>query len=187
LTERYARAFTYTSAIHGPHFRATSASIADLIAVSVLTLDAGGDEDVAIAALLHDVVATCGGQLRISDIRQRFGDRVADIVQGCGAASDDVDLLLITAAQEQRAAYVERLHECAPDVLLVRTALAVHTAGRLVTELHRNQGRVPTGQTVASFEDHLRAARLRGVSDELTIPLGLAVAELRRWSVGPPQ
>ena len=37
----------------------------------------------AIAALLHDAVEDQGGEPRLSDIRNRFGDRVADIVRSC--------------------------------------------------------------------------------------------------------
>jgi len=37
----------------------------------------------AIAALLHDAVEDQGGEPRLSDMRNRFGDRVADIVCAC--------------------------------------------------------------------------------------------------------
>jgi (p)ppGpp synthase/HD superfamily hydrolase len=38
---------------------------------------------VAIAGLLNDAVEDQGGETRLSDIRNRFGDRVADIVRSC--------------------------------------------------------------------------------------------------------
>jgi hypothetical protein len=43
----------------------------------------GADEDEAIAALLHDAAEDRGGLERLADIRERFGDRVADIVAAC--------------------------------------------------------------------------------------------------------
>ena len=46
-------------------------------------LEAGGDEDMAIAALLHDVVEDCGGMPRLREVRKKFGTRVAKIVEGC--------------------------------------------------------------------------------------------------------
>jgi (p)ppGpp synthase/HD superfamily hydrolase len=39
--------------------------------------------EMAIAALLHDAVEDQGGPPRLSDIRNRFEDRVADIVRSC--------------------------------------------------------------------------------------------------------
>lgn len=46
-------------------------------------LEFGGDEDMAIAALLHDVVEDCGGESMLKQVRRRFGSRVAKIVDGC--------------------------------------------------------------------------------------------------------
>ena len=57
--------------------------LSHLIAVASLVLEAGGDEDMAMAALLHDVVEDCGGMPRLREIRRLFGPRVARIVEGC--------------------------------------------------------------------------------------------------------
>src|SRR4029077_11599526 len=54
-----------------------------LLAVASLVIDAGGDEDEAIAALLHDAAEDQGGERRLEDIRTRFDKRVAGIVQAC--------------------------------------------------------------------------------------------------------
>jgi len=43
--------------------------------VAALVLEAGGNEDEAIAALLHDAVEDQGGIPTRNQIRQRFGDR----------------------------------------------------------------------------------------------------------------
>jgi hypothetical protein len=51
--------------------------------VASLVLEFGGDEDLAIAALLHDVVEDCGGAPMLKEVRRRFGSRVAKIVDGC--------------------------------------------------------------------------------------------------------
>jgi (p)ppGpp synthase/HD superfamily hydrolase len=48
---------------------------------------AGEIEDLAIAALLHDVAEDTGGEAKIADIRAMFGARVADVVH---AASDSL-------------------------------------------------------------------------------------------------
>ena len=53
------------------------------MAVLALVLEAGGDEDLAIAALLHDAVEDQGGQPTLQTIRRMFGDRVATVVMEC--------------------------------------------------------------------------------------------------------
>ena len=40
--------------------------------VASLVLEAGGDEDLAIAALLHDVVEDCGGAPMLREVRRKF-------------------------------------------------------------------------------------------------------------------
>ncbi len=50
----------------------------------------------AIAGLLHDAVEDQGGESRLADIRNRFGDRVADIVRACS------DSVANTAAGQEK-------------------------------------------------------------------------------------
>jgi (p)ppGpp synthase/HD superfamily hydrolase len=54
--------------------------ISHLMAVCAIVLENGGDEDLAIAALLHDAVEDQGGRPVLATIRQLFGERVAWIV-----------------------------------------------------------------------------------------------------------
>lgn len=51
--------------------------------VASLVLEDGGDEDEAVAALLHDAVEDQGGKATLGRIRQLFGDRAARIVEAC--------------------------------------------------------------------------------------------------------
>ena len=46
-------------------------------------IEYGGDEEMAIAALIHDAVEDQGGLPRLHEIRKKFGKRVARIVDGC--------------------------------------------------------------------------------------------------------
>ncbi len=62
--------------------------IAHLKSVAALVLEHGGDEGEAIAALLHDGPEDQVGQETLDEIREAFGDRVADIVEGCSDESD---------------------------------------------------------------------------------------------------
>jgi (p)ppGpp synthase/HD superfamily hydrolase len=85
LGPRLQRAFRYAAEKHYGQTRKQSAVpyLSHLMAVASLVLEAGGDEDMAIAALLHDVVEDCGGMPRLREIRKKFGPRVARIVEGC--------------------------------------------------------------------------------------------------------
>ncbi len=85
LGRRLQRAFHYAAEKHAGQTRKQSAVpyISHLMAVASLVLEAGGDEDMAIAALLHDVVEDCGGMPRLREVRKQFGRRVAKIVEGC--------------------------------------------------------------------------------------------------------
>ncbi len=85
LGPRLQQAFRYAAEKHAGQTRKQSAVpyLSHLMAVAGLVLEAGGDEDMAIAALLHDVVEDCGGMPRLREVRKQFGPRVAKIVEGC--------------------------------------------------------------------------------------------------------
>jgi hypothetical protein len=91
MTTRFDKAFRYAHQLHRrQHRKGTSIPyIAHLMAVASLVLDNGGDEDQAIAALLHDAAEDQGGEATLAKIRSRFGDIVADIVSDCTDAWTD--------------------------------------------------------------------------------------------------
>jgi len=91
LTERFDRALLYATLIHGGQVRKGTSTpyIAHLLAVSATVLEYGGDEDLAIAALLHDSVEDQGGKARLEDVRNRFGERVAQVVANCSDSLAD--------------------------------------------------------------------------------------------------
>jgi len=64
VTRRYAEAVAYACAAHRGQVRKGSETpyVAHPLAVSALVLQYGGDEDQAIAALLHDVLEDCGAE-----------------------------------------------------------------------------------------------------------------------------
>jgi (p)ppGpp synthase/HD superfamily hydrolase len=85
LGPRFRRAFLFAAAKHANQARKASTIpyIAHLMGVASLVLEFGGGEDMAIAALLHDVVEDCGGAPMLHQVQCRFGSRVASIVEGC--------------------------------------------------------------------------------------------------------
>ena len=104
LTDRFDRALLYATHVHGGQVRKGTSTpyVAHLLAVSATVLEYGGDEDLAIAALLHDSVEDQGGKARLEDVRNRFGDRVARVVAACS------DSLADTAKGERKADWQKR-------------------------------------------------------------------------------
>ncbi len=85
LTSRYDEALCYAHELHRAQTRKGTSIpyISHLMTVSALVLEHGGDEDQAIAALLHDAAEDQGGADTLDDVRRRFGGAVADIVSDC--------------------------------------------------------------------------------------------------------
>src|SRR5580693_9704905 len=107
LTARFRGALMYAARVHARQFRkgTTRPYIGHLLGVASIVLAHGGDEDEAIAALLHDAVEDQGGKPRLLDIRQKFGLRVAQIVEG----STDSDTLPKPPWLERKQAYLRHL------------------------------------------------------------------------------
>jgi (p)ppGpp synthase/HD superfamily hydrolase len=85
LTARFDDAFRYAHQLHQSQMRkgTTIPYISHLMTVSALVVEHGGNEDQAIAGLLHDAAEDQGGAERLAEIRGKFGDAVAGIVADC--------------------------------------------------------------------------------------------------------
>jgi GTP pyrophosphokinase len=86
--------------------------------VASLVLEFGGDEDLAIAALLHDVVEDCGGAPMLKEVRRRFGSRVAKIVDGCTDSDTDPK----PPWRERKETYLRHLKAADAETRLVSAA-----------------------------------------------------------------
>lgn len=142
LTERYARAVDYARIAHAGQFRkgGTVPYFSHVLGVSTLVLEAGGDEDQAIAALLHDVVEDCGAGHE-AVIRAQFGDAVAAIVMACTdasaehkAAQDDVPAKR-RDWRIRKQAYLAHLGQAPDAVLLVSACDKLYNARSIVADL----------------------------------------------------
>ena len=85
LSDRYGQALAFAHDLHRDQRRKGTAIpyVSHLLTVSALVLEHGGDEDQAIAALLHDAAEDQGGQATLAVIADRFGAGVAQIVSDC--------------------------------------------------------------------------------------------------------
>lgn len=184
LTDRYTTAVHYALAVHGAHVRKGTRIpyAAHLMGVSALVLGAGGDEELAIAALLHDAAEDHGGERRLADIRQRFGERIAGIVRECSDSldADDAARDWITRKRE----HLDRLQAAGDDTLVVWTADKVDNCRALGTDLQvrgpsvlESAQRSPA-QALWYYRANLSLSERRSVRPELVVPLGTAVAQL---------
>jgi GTP pyrophosphokinase len=87
---KFELALQYAAVIHaGQKRRGSSAPLlAHLLSVASLLMEHAASEDEVIAGLLHEAVEQAGGLARLVDIRQRFGEAVAEIVAGCSEPPD---------------------------------------------------------------------------------------------------
>ena len=83
--------------------------VAHLLAVAGIVLEHGGDEDQAIAGLLHDAIED-GGAAWEPVIAERFGPRVARIVRAC----TDADTLPKPPWRARKEAYLVHLVRTLP-------------------------------------------------------------------------
>lgn len=135
LSARFTNAITYAISLHeGQNRKNTDIPyISHLLAVTAIVLEEGGDEDLAIAAILHDAVEDQGGMLRLIEIRKKFGDRVASIVEGC---SDSITLPK-PLWRTRKVNYLEHLQAANHDVLLVSLADKVHNSSTICKDLKK--------------------------------------------------
>lgn len=134
LTSRFEEALVYAVTAHSGQVRKGTAIpyVSHLLAVAGLVLEYGGDEDEAIAGLLHDAVEDSGGQARLVDIRERFGERVAEIVLGCS----DTDVIPKPPWRARKEAYISHLGEVSPSAQLVSCCDKLHNVRTIVADLY---------------------------------------------------
>lgn len=134
LTDRFAAALVYAHRIHADQRRKGGdvPYVAHLLGVAALVLEDGGDEDEAIAALLHDAVEDQGGAERLADIRRRFGDRVAEIVEGC----TDTEERPKPPWYERKETHIEHFRSAPPEVLRIALADKLYNARAIQRERH---------------------------------------------------
>ena len=138
LTDRFDRALLYATHVHGGQVRKGTSTpyVAHLLAVAATVLEYGGDEDLAIAALLHDSVEDQGGAARLEDVRNRFGERVARIVEACSASlADTAKGEPKTDSEKRKKAYLAHLQKADKDILSVSLADKVHNARAILRDL----------------------------------------------------
>lgn len=145
LSSRFTAAVDYARAIHVERRKGTGIPyMAHLLGVASLVMGEAGqpgvavNEDMVIAAILHDVVEDHGGRVRLEDVRHNFGDEVARMVSGL-SDTFSVDAHDKEPWPERKRAYVERLRREPADVQLISAADKLYNA-RTMLEDYRQVG-----------------------------------------------
>ena len=186
LGSRYAEAVAYASQVHAHHTRKGTAIayMCHVLGVSSLVIEAGGDEDMAIAALLHDAAEDGGGTERLADIATHFGSRVAYLVGACS------DSLTAEGAEkspwrERKKAHLERLLVADDAAAFVVAADKLHNARALCTDIQLdgvdtltrfNAGAM---QIAWYYDEALKVLVRKNVPDVLLQPLMDLMATMR--------
>ena len=188
LGPRFLRAFLFAAKKHAGQSRKASTIpyIAHLMGVASLVLEAGGDEDLAIAALLHDVVEDCGGAPMLKEVRRRFGSRVAKVVDGC----TDSDTYPKPPWRQRKENYIRHLRKADADTQLVSAADKLNNVRSILSD-YRELGEVVWSRFHGGREGTLwyyrtlRDEFLRHRPNRISRQLELAVNELEVLANGP--
>lgn len=131
--EKFEEALLYAARLHKDQTRKGTDTpyVNHLLVVAAIVGENYGTEDEVVAALLHDGPEDQGGEERLKDIRARFGDAVAKIVDGCTDTYEEPK----PAWRPRKEAYVARMASAPASVRLVSSADKLHNAQAILADL----------------------------------------------------
>jgi (p)ppGpp synthase/HD superfamily hydrolase len=132
LTRKFDDAMAYAADKHRKQTRKGGdiPYLGHLLSVAGYVIEADGTETEAIAALLHDTAEDQGGQETLDEIRRKFGDEVARIVEECS----DTVVTPKPPWRERKQRYVDHLSEASDSALLVSVADKLHNAHAILRD-----------------------------------------------------
>jgi len=142
-------ALAMVNEIHGQQFRKGTKVpyIAHLLAVAALSLEANEyhgyepKEDLAIAALFHDAIEDQGDKINLEQIRNKFGNKVHEIVRDCSDASIDREGQEKPPWRERKESYILKIATKSREALIVSCADKLHNARSIMFDLeHKGVG-----------------------------------------------
>lgn len=188
LGPRFLRAFSFAAKKHAGQARKASTIpyLAHLMGVASLVLEFGGGEDMAIAALLHDVVEDCGGAPMLAEVRRKFGKRVAEMVDGC----TDSDTIPKPPWRERKENYIQHLKSADAEARLVSAADKLNNVRSILSD-YREVGedvwaRFSGGREGTLWYYRALVDEFLSQPNRLIRELQLAVAELEAIAQGGP-
>ena len=135
LSNRFEQALVYAAQVHENQVRKGSdiPYLSHLLSVAALVLEDGGDEDEAIAGLLHDAVEERGSLEIREAILVQFGERVASIVDACTESCT----IPKPPWRDRKLRYIEQMRHASPSVLRVSMADKLHNARSILADRDR--------------------------------------------------
>jgi (p)ppGpp synthase/HD superfamily hydrolase len=174
LTTRFDHALLFAAQVHRDQDRKKSGIpyISHLLGVASIVLDYGGDEEMAIAALLHDAVEDHGGRPMLKIIAQVFGPRVATMVDGCTDSYVE-DPRKKENWERRKIRYLHRVRHEDADTRFVSAADKLYNCRAVLRDL-RNEGDLafsrfsaPKAKTLWYYRSLVREYRIGGVTHRL--------------------
>ena len=210
LTSRFAAALATAATVHFDQVRKNNQPrdaavdgripyVAHLLSVAALVLEAGGDEDQAIAALFHDALEDQRGRFNERAIELQFGRGVRDIVVGCTdrALDDTFDApppkgaAALDEWRRRKRAYIDHLVDAPEPVLRVSLCDKLHNARSILLD-HRQHGDAVYERFTGKRDDQLWYYRSlagsfakRGVALHIVAELDRVVTELEARGPDP--
>lgn len=142
LTRRFTDAVDYARIAHANQVRKGTQIpyLYHLLGVASLVLEYGGNEDQAIAALLHDVLEDCGSE-HAALIRMQFGVAVGAIVEACTDGTVESKAHAKHGGsemdhwRERKLKYLDHIRHESPAALLVSGCDKLHNARAILGDL----------------------------------------------------
>jgi (p)ppGpp synthase/HD superfamily hydrolase len=138
LGRRFEEALVFAARLHARQVRKGTdiPYVSHLLGVTSLVLEDGGDEDEAIAALLHDAAEDQGGQETLDQIRQLFGERVARLVDGLTDTYDNPK----PPWRQRKERYLAHLGSACLEVRRISLADKLHNARSILADMQQDSG-----------------------------------------------
>ena len=187
ITERLYQALQFTFKLHGRDARKASSVpyMAHLLAVCALTQQDGGDEDEAIAALLHDALEDKPDETSREEIGQLFGEKVLKIVELSTDTPPEYRGGVKPRWRERKEYYLAHIRTSNPELLRVTLADKVDNARAIYNDYQRlgedlwkrfNAGRE---DQIWYYESAVDAFKTAGVHGLLLEELERLVSQIR--------
>jgi (p)ppGpp synthase/HD superfamily hydrolase len=179
LGNDFTRALTLAADLHRHHLRKDTEIpyLSHLLSVAVLVLEDGGDEEEAVAALLHDALEDCRHRIGPEEIGEDFSPRVRALVEACTDTPADFEGGEKPDWETRKRAYLAKV--AGGDGNRISLADKLHNARSILRD-HRKVGAtvwgrfsVPARQTLWYHRELVHAYRAGG-------PHGFLLEELDR-------
>ncbi len=139
ISPRLYKALQFTFKLHGHDARKESnvPYLAHLLSVCALVQQDGGDEDEAIAALLHDALEDKPEETNRNEITELFGERVVTIIEVSIDTPPDYIGGVKPEWRQRKEAYLSHARNTNPSMLRVTIADKVDNARAILADYQR--------------------------------------------------